>query len=223
MNKSCAVVIFNFIDFDAHKDLERRTSSLRDVEQLEYLFFSFDMLVQTVNNPNLQHFRKEVEKLSNFNFTEFESILLIYMSHGEQKNMLCCSDGKFNFFEESKKIFRNPTLDRKPKFIAVQACKGSFDKDLLHTYDNREGVADDSQVTAVLMSSFEGFVSKLGPDGSMFIQEFTKVLRETYNKIPFVDIFRGFIDPFNKSQCESVATLQVRTNLSDHISNFTLN
>ncbi|XP_055840343.1 caspase-14-like [Episyrphus balteatus] len=224
MNKSCAVVIFNFIDFDVHDHLERRTSSLRDVERLEKLFHLFNTDIEKIINPNLQEFKEKIDKLSKFDFTNYESILLIYMSHGDTENTISCKDGKFNFLEESKKIFReNSTLNKKPKFITVQACKGSFDADF-YAYDDKKDLSDDSHITAILMSSFEGFVSRLGDDnGSYFIEVFTEMLRTSWNKKPFLQILKDVSKEFNVSRHESAGTIQIRPNVCDDISNFILN
>lgn len=228
MSKSCAVVIFNFVDFDLHKKLKPRTSSLRDVERIEKIFFLFNIKIAKLINASLAEFKKSVEELSTFDFKEYKSILLIYMSHGDTENTIYCKDGQFNFLEESKQIFKNPTLRDKPKFITVQACKGSFDIDKnLYDSDNKSNISDDSQITAILMSSYEGFVSKRSDSkGSAFIEVFTDNLRKSWNKKPFIQILEDSRDQFNNIQFESVGTIQfysIPADVNDKISNFTLN
>lgn len=221
--KSCAVVIFNFVDFDKHK-LERRTSSLLDVERIEKLFYLFDTSIEKVMNPSLEELNEAVTRLSNEDYSDYESILLIYMSHGDTDNTIYCKDGKFNFLEESKKICRNSTLNNKPKFIIVQACKGSFDTNtMFDTDDQQQNVGDDSRITAILMSSFEGFVSRLGPEGSKFIECFTDTVRRSWNKKPFIQVLMESHENFNRVQYESAGTIipYVRPDENSTISNFT--
>lgn len=123
--KKHALIIFNQEDIDD----KPRHGTISDVEALTSTFEKFGFEVKDNVHHDLTK-EKIFQKLDEFmkrDYTEYGCVGVVVLTHGSRYGRLRAHDIQYSEVEiiNHFKVHNKPTLVTKPKFLIIQACRGS--------------------------------------------------------------------------------------------------
>ena len=120
-------LILDFKDFQVPQ-AKQRNGSEKDVSALQDTFSHLGAEVRTCTDIlTSDGVRKEILALQKIDWTKYDHLVVVIMSHGELGNFRT-SGGEFFETEEFRKgVCACPLLDGKPKFFVINACRGESD------------------------------------------------------------------------------------------------
>ncbi|XP_071547584.1 uncharacterized protein [Panulirus ornatus] len=185
-----AIFIANYRHFDGGQ--ETREGSEHDVKNLRDLFTQLGY--ESIGNLDSVTKEETVQALQRFRDDEIhkrvDSLVVIFMSHGCDKDTFCTTDGKTMSYEEVCSMFNNvncPALLGKPKLFIFQFCRGGKEHIPISNYEICAASIDnpriprkrsEREVSEVFLcfSALPGFVSYRHKDyGSPFIDKVCRV------------------------------------------------
>ncbi|XP_028132548.2 caspase-7 [Diabrotica virgifera virgifera] len=120
------IIIFNQETF-YDKELGTRRGTRRDVNELttclQRLGFNIDK-ENILTDKTTEEVEQVLEKASQIDFTNYNCLILFFLSHGEELNFLHTKDGQILAKDIWLKFKDSPGLNGKPKMFVFQACKG---------------------------------------------------------------------------------------------------
>ncbi|EDW79684.2 uncharacterized protein Dwil_GK17916 [Drosophila willistoni] len=190
--KPANVYIFNHVKFDDRK--EEREGSDRDVEKLTITFEQFNCNVEEIRYSNWETVQKTASRLERENFEEHSALVIVVLSYGGQNETIMAKDGKYSLhIDILHPILKNQTLNDKPKIFFVQACKGQCTG---YRMDSTLSLSD----VYICYSTFEGYVSWINQNGSIFIQTLCEVLERDGETKDIAAIMREVMATVNNTR-----------------------
>ncbi|KAG5671006.1 hypothetical protein PVAND_001230 [Polypedilum vanderplanki] len=183
-------------------NLTERKGTIKDREALQSLFESFNYHVTTKNDLTHIEVLREVDKITKQS-SEYDGLIVCVLSHGHEQ-IFYGSDSVPIFIRDVKEIMSSKLLLHKPKILLIQACQGtSLQRSVRRIVPSTEndGPSTSSLISGstradflIFWSTIEGFASVRHIDqGSWFIQELVKRIRETYRTTNLLDICTAVI------------------------------
>lgn len=159
-------LIINNVEFDPSSELNNRTGSDVDCEQLERRFKELNFLVEVKTNLRQRQIKHELSALSKKDHSAFDCCVVIILSHGTEVNhnrfpgAVYGVDGQFVPVQHITNVLNGrhcPSLQGKPKLFFIQACGGG-EKDTGFELSPEEEMAppgggEDDQTDAIPTSS----------------------------------------------------------------------
>ena len=121
-------LIINNEEFDPRTNMNSRTGSTRDVEQLKKVLadkLQFNVIIR--NNMTVKQLKKIFEDMSLTDHTQNDCFLCVILSHGDDGGIIYGTDGSVNLNDLISYILPNKcaSLAGKPKLFFVQASLGN--------------------------------------------------------------------------------------------------
>ncbi|XP_022917983.2 caspase-6-like [Onthophagus taurus] len=121
------VIIFNQEFFDI--DLPKRAGTSKDEANLRetFLKLGFNVKMQTIHRDFGRRQIQDVCKMyaENYETEHSNSLIVIFMSHGDKNNVLYTRDGHIEVMDVIQPL--SVPFKNKPKMFIFQACKGTVD------------------------------------------------------------------------------------------------
>ena len=190
-HKRGIALIINNEEFDPHTNMNSRTGSTRDVEQLKKVLvdkLEFNVIIR--NNMTVKQMKNIFEDISMTDHTPNDCFLCVILSHGEDGGIIYGTDGSVNLNDLISYILPNKciTLAGKPKLFFVQACrgtkldKGTEMKDAIGSFGAHATPVQKIPLWAdvlIAFSSVPGYYSwRNCRNGSWFIQSLCYILEQ---------------------------------------------
>ncbi|XP_023033626.1 caspase-like [Drosophila willistoni] len=162
-------LIFNHQNFDNPK--YNRPGSRHDVNALnKVLKDKYKCDTDVIPDATVAEVKSVMDEMMKKNFEEHSALVTIVLSHGDQNETIMAKDGKYSLDKDIlHPILKNQTLVDKPKIFFVQTCKGEI-------IGYRMDFPFSPSEVFIFYSSFEGYVSWINRNGSIFIQTLCEVL-----------------------------------------------
>lgn len=188
-------------------ELNERRGTTQDKEALQALFESFDYKVIVKNNRTHSQILSDVDTAAK-RASAFDGLIVCILSHGHEgivyghNSIPVLVNGKKGI----KAVMATKALLSKPKVLLVQACQGEnlqqSVRQKLVTKHEHDGPVQSFLASGSVFADFltfwstiEGFASVRHIDnGSWFIQEFVKKIRELHNHQHLMDICTAVIN-----------------------------
>ena len=183
-------------------DLSERKGTGKDTEALKSLFESFGYQTTVRNDLTHMEILKEVEEATK-NASLVDGLIVCVLSHGHEGIVY----GKNSIpvrIKDIKRIIASKLLLGKSKMLIVQACQGENLQKSVRKVSLKTEFDGPSQSTIIsgsvfadfltFWSTIEGFASVRHIDnGSWFIQELVRKIRELHQEQHFMDICTNVI------------------------------
>lgn len=212
-------------------DLRERKGTFKDMDALKNLFENFNYHVVGKNNLTHIEILNELDKAT-MKSSQYDGLVVCVLSHGYE-GIFYGSNSIPVPVREVKKIMSSKGLLGKPKLLLIQACQGSdlqrsVVKRIIHREEYDGPVQSDLTISGstradflTFWSTIEGFASvRHIDDGSWFIQELTKKIKELHHDQHLMDICiavikevslkRGYRDECMLPKLESTFTKNFR-------------
>jgi len=188
-----------FIMNQEFKDIKRsrRVGSIRDVKSLEKSFGRFRMTPIVLPDLKYEDIVTEVDDLSKTDFSAAKLFVFVYMSHGDENEIVEAADRDFELEETIiEPILRNQTLSGVAKIFITVACRGDgyfeeSDSNDVQTdgrlVSQKKGI--DYANCIISYSTYKGHVSYRSIEGTYFIQHLCKNLDEANGDTKIHSVF----------------------------------
>lgn len=201
-------VIINNLTFGGKK---RRKGADNDHTELEKLFTELSFNVEVRLNLDRNEMLNVAVEFAKMDHSEFDSFVMIVMSHGGEKDAIEGVDGRSIRVEDLTsefKVSNCPTLRGKPKLFFLQACRGKEIEQSSTSCDFSDTDSIDFDFDSTLprstcpqeadfllaFSTTPGYKSCRHPkSGSVFIQVLVEVIRECYKNYHLLDMLTHVI------------------------------
>lgn len=198
---------WNFAQIGKEQPLIRR-GSIKDVDSLKETFEIFNMKGEAHEDLSLFKIRALMKKICVEDFSENSAIVLVVMTHGGTSSKLYAKDECFFLSEIVDPLLKNQHLNEKPKFIFIEACKGTTDPRMSMETNNS------GSDMLIFYSAFENFVSYTDKDyGSYFTQSLCQKLKEKGKSKNIRDICDDVINDVI-AKCGKIQTPTLTINLT---------
>ncbi|KAG8238836.1 hypothetical protein J437_LFUL018470 [Ladona fulva] len=202
--KRGVALIFNNIHFEKEFINQRHGAEL-DEQALSETLSNIGFTIRLCRDMTRKEIREELLKVTMEDHSKHDCLFVVIMTHGEENGILHARDVCYRA-EEVWMLFRPeeaPSLTGKPKIFLIQACRGTkLEKNAIVIDSTDSGKIDpiDSSPERSLIlpsnadfliaySSMEGYYSfRNSKEGTWFIQDFCKELRENVYKRDFLSI-----------------------------------
>ncbi|CAH1998644.1 unnamed protein product [Acanthoscelides obtectus] len=194
------IFIFNQETFSER--CKNRPGSTRDVNEiilcLQRLGFNIDRNKNILTDGGTEEIVAKLKELGSMNFSQYNSLMIFFLSHGHRFDFLETSDGIIRVDDIMGPFRASRTLKDKPKIFVFQACKGD---EYVATGEVKpppsplasEIVFQDSYITPdtlIVFAAIEGTQAYRNPVlGSWFIQEMCRNFSAYGRKEDIISLF----------------------------------
>lgn len=183
-------------------ELNERRGTVKDMEALRTLFESFGYPVNVKSDLSHSEILKEVDRAAK-RASQYDGLIVCVLSHGHEGIVYGHNSIPVRI-KDIRTIMASKLLLDKSKILLIQACQGENLQRSVKKFIPKTELDGPSQSTVtsgsiyadflIFWSTIEGFASvRHVDDGSWFVQELVKKIRELYKEKHLMDICTAVI------------------------------